>query len=163
MAEQTKSDPTRDEKIAALPPLPERSRYVYNRTAEPWEAQFNGRVYTFEPHECKTLPAEIAEHFRAHSIIPGTLRRKLGSGGTLTAERAIALGPGWNITGSVKVDDEYVLQYAEAAPDADFFVESTTVPGGEIWDRSSIPNYVERPNVREGDQGKPTHAAILRV
>ena len=166
MEQQTKSstkpEPTREERIAALSPLPEQSRYVYNRTSEPWEAQFNGRVYRFTPHEIRALPAEIAEHFRAHSLIAGTLRRMRSGGGSLTAERAIALGPGWLIKGSVKIEDDFMLEFAEAVPDEDFLVPSTTKPGREIWDRSSIPNYVDRPNVRDPD-GKPTHVEMIPV
>lgn len=152
---------TREEQLADLQPLPERNRYIYNRTGEPWEHMFNGRVYELAPYEVKVLPSEVAEHLHAHSIIPGTLRRKAGGGGSLTAERAVALGPGWAIAGSVKVEDDYIVQYAEAVPEDTFLVPTTTVAGAELFDRQSIPNYVDRPNVR--DPGKPMHVEIVRV
>jgi hypothetical protein len=159
--EQTETIPTREEQIAALGPLPEAIRYVYNRTNGPWEGMFNGRVYVFASHEIKSLSTEVAEHLTAHSIIPGTLRHAKHGGGTLSAERALALGPGWTITGSVKVEDEFHLQYGVAEADATFLVPTETQPGPEYFDRASIPNYVDRPNMR--DPGKPSHPELLRV
>src|SRR5512146_330781 len=88
---QTTSEPkelTREEQIAALPMLPERTRYVYNRTSGPGEGMFDGRVYVLQSHEIKPMGSDIAEHLRATSIINGTLRRMKNGGGTLTAERA---------------------------------------------------------------------------
>jgi len=161
MAEQPVSEPTREERIAALPPLQEGYRYLYNRSSEPWEHQFDGRVYKFEPHEVRSIPSNAAELFRADSIIPGTLRRVRGGGGTLVAERYVAFGPGWAIHGSVKIQEDYVIQYAPAEAEADFLVPTTTEPTMELFDRTSIPSYVDRPNVR--DPGKPLHAAIVRV
>jgi hypothetical protein len=79
----------------------------------------------------------------------------------LTGERAVALGPGWMITGSAKIQDDFVLQYEEAQAEPEFLVPTETQPGGELFDRTSIPNYVDRPNVR--DPGKPMHTEIVRV
>lgn len=152
--------PTRETRIAALPPPPEPMRYIYNRTGSPWEGMFDGRVYILAPHETRILSAEVVEHLRAHSIIPGTLRR--GPGGSLMAERSVALGPGWMISGTAKMEDERtVLQYAETGPESDFLVPTETKPGLEYFDRQSIPNYVDRPNMR-GD-GQPIRPAIVPV
>src|SRR5512139_1163169 len=103
MAEPTQTEPTREERIAALAPLQEGYRYLYNRSAYPWEHQFDGRVYVFQPHEVKAVPCGAADLFRTDSLIPGTLRRMPGAGGSFTAERYIAYGPGWTIQGTVKV------------------------------------------------------------
>ena len=154
-------EPTREDRIAALPTLPERSRYIYNRTSMDWEGMFDGRVYVLKPHEIKPVDSAIAEHLWATSMITGTLRRLPGGGGTLTAERAIALGPGWAIAGSAKIQDDFVLQYEEATSETMFLVPTTTQPGLELFDRSSIPNYTDRPNLR--DPGKPMHSEIVRV
>jgi len=144
-----------------VPTLPERSRYIYNRTSMDWEGMFDGRVYVLKPHEIKPVDSAIAEHLWATSMITGTLRRLPGGGGTLTAERAIALGPGWAIAGSAKIQDDFVLQYEEATSETMFLVPTTTQPGLELFDRSSIPNYTDRPNLR--DPGKPMHSEIVRV
>jgi len=152
---------TREERLATFTMPPEKMRFVYNRSAEPWEHMFDGRVYELQPYEVKALPSAVAEHLRAHSIIPGTLRRSKKGGGTLEAERYVALGPGWMITGSVKVQDDYILQYVQAEPEPDFLVPTTTQPGQTLFDLKSLPNYVDRPNMR--DPGKPTHAEIVRV
>ena len=156
---------TREQQIAALGILPEgsNSRYVYNRMSVIWEGQFDGKMYVFQPHEHRAIPAEVAERlYYTQSIIPGTLRHKLGGGGTLTTERALALGPGWKIAGTQKVEDTYILLYEPAEADPEFLVPTETKPSLDYFDRTSIPNYVERPNVR--DQGAaPTHAAILPV
>jgi hypothetical protein len=122
---------------------------------------FNGRVYVFEAHETKSLSTEVSEHLYAHSIIPGTLRRAKHGGGTLSAERALALGPGWKITGSAKIEDDFQLQYGVAEADPEFLVPTETQPGPEYFDRKDIPNYVDRPNMR--DPGKPSHPELLRV
>lgn len=161
MAEQTEL--SREARIAALAPLPEgsNSRYIYNRTNEHWEGMFDNRVYEFQPHEVRVLSAEIAEHLHAHSLIPGTLRRIQGGGGTLTAERYLALGPGWKITGTSKIEDTYYLTYGPAEAEATFLVPTETKASLDYFDRSSIPNYVDRPNMR--DPGKPTHSEIIRV
>lgn len=161
MAEQPKVEPTREERIAALSPLQEGYRYLYNRSNFPWEHQFDGRVFKFQPHEVKSVPCGAADLFRADSIIPGTLRRMPGAGGTLGAERYIAYGPGWQIQGTVKIQEDYILQYVPAEAEADFLVPTETEPGMELFDRKSIDNYAGRGNAR--DPGQPLHPAIVRV
>ena len=160
MAESAPKDLSREDRIAAMPPPPEPMRYLYNRTATPWEGMFDGRVYVMKGHEVRVLSAQVAEHLRAHAIIPGTLRR--GVGGALMGERYVALGPGWMISGTAKLeDDRWVEQYAQTEAEAEFLVPTETKPGPEYFDRQSIPNYVDRPSMR-GD-GQPIHPAIVPV
>ena len=150
-----------------LPPLPEGFRYLYNRTAEVYEGTFDGRIYILQPHETKMLQCHIAEHLRAHAIIPGTLRRGEGArSGALVAERTVALGPGWTILRWNKTDQSdqfgnstYQPEYTEAEAEADFGVPTTTKPGMELFDRASIPNYVDRP----GLEGRATHVEYVRT
>ena len=147
------TEPTREERIAALPTLPERTRYVYNRTAREWEGMFDGRVYVLAPHEVKPMDAAVAEHLRATSIITGTLRRMAGGGGTLTAERAVALGPGWAISGSAKIQDDFVLQYEEAAGRA-------RVPGAHGHAaRRGVVRPDEHPELRGSSEREGTRQA----
>jgi hypothetical protein len=147
----------------ALPELPEGYRYLYNRGSEPYEAQFDGKVYILDPHETKTLQCHIAEHLRAYSIIPGTLRQ--GRGG-YKAERWLALGPGWTILRHNKVESgdafgnaQYVPEYGVAEPEETFQVPTETKAGREIFDRTSIPNYVDR----AGQEGRATHVEYVRT
>jgi hypothetical protein len=146
-------------------PETEGQRYVYNRTNETYELFFDGRPITFQPHQVRLLPTATAEHIRAHSIIPGTLRRM--SGGQLTAERALALGPGWALVRFNKVESEsdplgnavYVPEYVEAEAEPEFLKPTDTKPGKELFDTESIPNYVDLP----GPEGQATHRAYVRV
>lgn len=157
-------DPPASMKPVVLPPLPEGFRYLYNRRDKRFEGQFDGRIYELQPYETKPFVCYIAEHLRAHSIIPGTLRRDEHGG--MVAERWLACGPGWTIIAHNKTEasdqfgnNTYVPEYGEATPDKDFGVPTETKPGRELFDRTSIPNYVER-----GSQdGRPTHVEYVKV
>lgn len=150
-----------------LAPLPEGYRYLYNRSSDRWEGQFDGRAYILEPHETKPFLCHIAEHLRAHSIIAGTLRRPRGGGNaSLEAERFLAVGPGWTIlrwNKSEQADQfgnsQYIPEYVAAEAEPDFGKPTTTKPGMELFDRGSIQNYVDRP----GLEGRPTHVEYIRV
>ena len=151
-------------KTQPLAPAPEGYRYIYNRLSTQYEQFFDGRPHVFQPHEVKMLPAEVAEHLRAYSIIPGTLRR-FNNGG-LQAERVFALGPGWMVLLYNRINDmtgtgnaQYVPEYAEATPEDAWMKPSETKPGVELFDRTSVPNYAERP----GAEGRPTHIELIRV
>ena len=141
-----------------LPPLPEGFRYVYNRTDHSYTAQWNLEFITFGPHEIKSLPCDRTQQIRDWSVINGTVRA-VGSG-TLKGERVLALGPGWSITESHKLEDEsWVYTYAPAEPEPDFLVPTTTEPGPEWFDRASVPNYVNRPS----RENIPTTAKLIHV
>lgn len=147
-------------------PLPEGFRYLYNRTDERFEGMFDGRIYELQPHEVKAFQCHVAEHLRAHSIIPGTLRRDPKQNRALIAERSVALGPGWTVLRYNKTEgadqfgnSTYSPEYVEAKAEADFGVPTTTKPGMELFDRASIANYVDKP----GLEGRPTHVEYIRV
>jgi hypothetical protein len=130
---------------------------------EQYEQFYDGRPQVFESHQVKMLPTEVAEHLRAYSIIPGTLRR---FGGGLKAERAFALGPGWSLVRYNRfpgeggmTNDRYVAEYAEAVPEPEWMHPCELTPGKELFDRGSVGNYTERPSA----DGRPTHIEMVRV
>lgn len=142
----------------AFPPAPEGFRYIYNRTAGVYEPFFDGAPVIFAPHEVKLLPSAVADNLRSTALIPGTLR-KVGAG-TLQAERALALGPGWIITDSHKLDDNtWTFDYAPAEAEETFLVPTETQAGAEMFDRTSVPNYADRPS----RENVPTTARLIRV
>ena len=147
--------------IAPSPPLPtppEGFRYVYNRTDQVFEPFFDGNPVIFQPHETKMLPCGTAEMLRDSSVFSGTVR-SVGQG-TLKGERALALGPGWIITDSRKLDDEsWTYSYAPADAEPTFLVPTDTQNGPEWFDRASVPNYVNRPS----RENIPTTAKLIHV
>lgn len=142
---------------------PEGFRYVSNRTAAPYEQMYNGVPYVFAAHETRLLRSDVADFCVAHSIIPGTLRNTRGG---LTAERALALGPGWTIAAWNRTSDThgagndvYTAEYREAEADPLFQVPTDTVPGKTLFDLASTPNYTDRAS----KDGMPTHPQLIPV
>ena len=117
-------------------------------------------MQAFAPHEVKALPSEVADHLRAHAIIPGTMRRARGE---LIAERYLAGGPGWTIQQWTKIpditgtgNDRYVPEYVRAEPEADWGVVSTTAP---TYEMAGIPNYADR----AVPENRPTRIELVPV
>ena len=44
-------------------------RWVYNRLTSPWETQFDGMVYAFDPNEYRLVTLDVGRFLWAHSII----------------------------------------------------------------------------------------------
>ena len=149
--------------VAELNTPPEGFRYVYNRMDDHYELMFNGVPICFDAHQVRLLKSEVADFLYAHSIIPGTLRN---SHNGLSAERALALGPGWVIRAWIKTSDAtgagndvFNPEYAEVVADPLFRVPTDTKPGQTLFDLEKTPNYADKPS----REGMPTHPVLIPV
>ena len=113
-------------------------RWVYNRLTSPWETQFDGMVYAFDPNEYRLITLDVARFLWAHSII--SYEPTSGKG-----LRAIALDP---------------FSPDQLEPnEADGFGEKMDDPkNAELIDRSRDDNPTGK-----SARGEKTRAAVVPV